>query len=199
MLFLGLGFAARGQINIYLGGSLNGQYNWIRGDEHTFEPGFGGGLSFVYWEYEFWFIKAGLNYSYKSAARLAYPDMFETLIESPEDKVIIDFTEQTLSLPVTVYLRPWEKGNNALLVAGTVEMMSVLKLNQQSEEFGEINLNASEAKTWTKTNLGFGVGYQRKLQKHSYLNLVPSFNLDVRGYRAYTGFMLSVEYILGVY
>ena len=48
-ILLALTFMLQAQINLYLGGNLQGNYSWLRGDEATFEPGFGGGVSFVYW------------------------------------------------------------------------------------------------------------------------------------------------------
>ena len=60
-VFLLISVSAQAQINVYMGGNLQGNYSWIRGDEQTMEPGFGGGFSFVYWEYEYWFLKAGIS------------------------------------------------------------------------------------------------------------------------------------------
>ena len=66
--------AARAQINVFLGGNLQGNYSWIRGDEPVLEAGFGGGFNFVYWEHEYWFLKAGLDYYNRSSTVLEYPD-----------------------------------------------------------------------------------------------------------------------------
>ena len=65
--FMAFSLTAGAQINLYIGGNLQANYSWLRGDEATFEPGFGGGFSFVYWEFEYWFLKAGIDYQYRIA------------------------------------------------------------------------------------------------------------------------------------
>ena len=194
-----LTITAGAQINIYLGGNLQGNYSWLRGDEHTFEPGFGGGFSFVYWEYEYWFIKAGLDYMFKSSSCLHYPEEYDVPINSPDDKINITFSEQAVGVPLTVYFRPYESGSNTLLVTGTLEMMFVTGLKENSEEYGEIVIPGSEIKTRTKTNVGIGVGYQRQLDNHIFLNIIPSFNVDLRAARPYNSFKLTAEILFGIY
>ena len=119
LLFLSA--TAGAQINIYLGGNLQGNYSWMRGDNHTFEPGFGGGFSFVYWEYEYWFLKAGIDYMNKTSSFLEFPEDYGVPINDPGDKVNISFTEQTIGLPLTVYFRPYESGANTLLITGSLK------------------------------------------------------------------------------
>jgi hypothetical protein len=109
-VFFLFSLAAEAQINLYVGGNLQGNLSWLRGDEPTLEPGFGGGFSFVYWEYEYWFLKAGIDYNYKTSAMLDYPDDYGIEPTSPDDKVMITFTEQTLGIPLTIYFRPFERG-----------------------------------------------------------------------------------------
>lgn len=199
LVFLFLAVTAKSQINIYMGGTLQGNYSWIRGDDHTFEPGFGGGFSFVYWEYEYWFLKAGVDYNYKSSSCLDYPEDYGVEITDPDDKINITFTEQTIGVPLTVYLRPYESGANALLVTGSLTMMFVAHLKENSEELGELILKGSDINTRIKTNVGIGVGYQRQLDQHLFLNIVPSYNMDIRAARAFNSFTLTAELIFGVY
>ena len=194
-----LSITAGAQINIYLGGNLQGNYSWIRGDEHTFKPGFGGGLSFVYWEYEYWFLKAGLDYSYKSSSSLEYPEDYGVPIESPDDKIHITFSEQAVGIPLTIYFRPYESGANTLLITGSLKTMFVAHLKENTEEYGELVLNGGEIKNRTKTNVGIGVGYQRQLDQHMFLNIVPCFNVDIRAARAFNSITLTAELIFGVY
>lgn len=197
--FLFISITAGAQINIYMGGSLQGDYSWMRGDEPTFKPGFGGGFSFVYWEYEYWFLKAGLDYNYKSSSSLQYPDDYHVLVNDPEDKVQITYSEQTVGIPLTVYFRPYESGDNTLLITGTLKTMFGVHLKQTSEEYGELKLTGKDIKNRVKTNVGIGVGYQRQLDRHIYLNIVPSFNVDIRGVRAFNSITLTAELIFGVY
>jgi len=200
-LFLPLFFSinASGQINIYLGGNLQGNYSWIRGDERTFQPGFGGGFSFVYWEYEYWFLKAGIDYSYKSSSALELPENFDVPITSPEDRVRITFTEQCIGVPLTVYFRPFESGDNTLLITGSFAMLYVANLKENTEEYGELVLSGNEITTRTKTNVGVGVGYQRQLDQHLFLNIYPSYNMDIRAERAFNTINITAELIFGVY
>ncbi len=194
-----LSFTAVAQINIFLGGNLQGNLSWMRGDNPTYEPGFGGGFSFVYWEYEYWFIKAGLDYNFKSSSRLDYPEDFEVEIDDPDDKLQISYSEQTLGVPLAVYFRPVESGGNSLLITGTLETIFVSRLKESAEELGELVLKGNDVKKRTKTNVGIGVGYQRQLEQHTYLNIYPSFNTDIRADRAFNSVTLNVELIFGVY
>jgi hypothetical protein len=190
---------AGAQINIYLGGNLQGNYSWIRGDEPAFRPGFGGGFSFVYWEYEYWFIKAGLDYAYKSSSCLNYPEDYGVPVADPDDKIRITYNEQSVGIPLTIYFRPYEEGENTLLLTGTLELMYVVRLKESSGEYGELVVTGNEVENRTKTNLGLGVGYQRQLARYTYLNIVPSFNLDLRSNRPFSSINLTAELLFGVY
>jgi hypothetical protein len=197
--FLFLFIVAQAQINIYLGGNLQGNYSWIRGDEPTKEPGFGAGLSFVYWEHEYWFLKSGIDYNHTTSTILEYPDDYGVTPENPNEKFNITFTEQNVGVPITIYFRPYEWGANTLLITGTLKAMIVAQLKESSEEFGDIVLKGDGVKNRVKTNVGLGVGYQRQLDKHTFLNIVPSFNVDLRGDRAFNSLTLTAELIFGVY
>ena len=197
--FLFISAAAGAQINIYLGGNLNGNYSWIRGDESTFQPGFGGGFNFVYWEHEYWFLKAGLDYDYKSSSRLDYPVVYDVPITDPDGKINITYYEQFVGVPLTIYFRPYESGDNTLLITGTLKTMYVIHLKANSEEYGEVVLKGAEMDSRIKTNVGFGVGYQRQLDRNIFLNIVPSFNFDIRSVRAFNSVTLTAELLFGVY
>lgn len=197
--FLMVTSLAGAQINIYLGGNLQGNYSWIRGDENTFKPGFGGGFSFVYWEYEYWFFKAGLNYHYKQSSSLEYPDYYDVEITSPDDRVNLERFEHLIGIPLTIYFRPLESGENTLLLVGSLETMYTLGVRENSAEFGEVSKKGTEIKSRVKTNLGLGVGYQRQLDRHLYLNIYPMFNLDMRAERPFNSVTLTAELLFGVY
>lgn len=189
----------RAQINLFVGGSLQGSMNWLRGTGHTTEAGFGGGLTFVYWEYEYWFLKAGLDYHLKSSAIQDYPVDYNVPIISPDDQVEITYREHSIGLPLTVYFLPLESGGNALLLAGTLRTMYVPRLKEKTEEYGDAMLKGTAIRNRFKTGVGIGVGYQRELDKNMFLNVVPSYQLDLRSNRAYSSVCLTVEYIFGVY
>ncbi len=191
--------AVEAQINIYLGGNLQGNYSWIRGDDPSLRPGFGGGFSFVYWEYDTWFIKAGLDYTYKSSSCLHFPEDYDVPITDPDDKVNITFTEQSVGVPLTAYFIPYQSGANSLLITGSFEMMFVTHLKENTEEFGELILKGNEINTRTKSNVGIGLGYQRQLDNHRYLNIVPSFNVDIRAALPYNSVKITVELLFGIY
>ncbi len=199
LVLLFLAATAGAQINIYVGGNLQGNYSWLREDGHTFKPGFGGGFSFAYWEYEYWFIKAGLDYHYMASSGLRYPDEYDVEPTNSEDKINIEFTEQTLGIPLALYFRPYESGENALLIVGKLETIFVIHLKESSEEFGDVVRKGTEVKSRMKTGLGLGVGYQRQLDRNMYLNVYPSFNLDIRGHRAFNSINLTAEILFGVY
>ena len=199
LVFWMFSLTAAAQINLYVGGNLQANYSWLRGDEHTFEPGFGGGFSFVYWEHEYWFLKAGIDYHYKTSSMLEYPDDYGIEPKSPDDKVMITFAEQSVGIPITFYFRPFEKGANTLLLAGTMQTSIVVGLKENTEEYGELVLKGTQIKARTKTNLGIGVGYQRQLDQHMFLNIVPSFNVDLRSVRAFNSITLTAELIFGIY
>ncbi len=197
--FLFLSVTAGAQINIFLGGNLQGNYSWIRGDEPAFAPGFGGGISFVYWEYEYWFLKAGIDYVHNTSSCLHYPEDYGVPIINPEDKVNITFSEQTIGVPLTIYFRPYESGANSMLITGSLKTLFVTHLKENSEEFGELILKGNDINTRTKTNVGIGVGYQRQLDEHMFFNIVSSYNVDIRAARVFNSFTLTAELIFGIY
>ena len=187
------------QINIYIGGNLQGNYSWIRSQETSFKPGFGGGFSFVYWEYEYWFIKAGIDYHYKASSSYEYPEIFDVTDFGPDDFINVDINEQLVGVPLTVYFRPYESGKDALLITVSLETMFTAHLKANNVEYGEIVLKGTDVKSRTRTNLGVGVGYQRQLDKHTYLNIYPSFNIDVRAQRPFNTINLTAGFLFGVY
>lgn len=199
LVFLIAAVAAQAQINVFLGGNIQANYSWIRGEEPVGEPGFGGGVSFIYWEYEYWFLKAGIDYVYKTSSILDYPDDFGVDPENADDKIRISYMEQTVGIPLTAYFRPWEKGPNSMLITGTLNTLIVTRLKASSEEYGEIILSGETIETRIKTNVGIGVGYQRQLDKHTFLNIIPSYNIDLRGYPAFNSITLTAELIFGIY
>jgi len=198
-IFFLISVSAKAQINVYMGGNLQGNYSWIRGDEPTMEPGFGVGFSFVYWEFEYWFIKAGLDYTNKTSTILDFAEDYGVIPQNPDDKINITFREQAIGVPLTIYFRPYEWDANTILITGTLEAMMAINVKESSEEYGEVVLKASDINTRTKTNLGIGIGYQRQLDEHMFLNIVPSYNIDLRSDRAYNSITLTAELIFGVY
>ena len=199
VLFFLASVSAQAQINIYMGGNLQGNYSWIRGDEYTMEPGFGGGFSLVYWEYEYWFLKTGVDFSYKTSTILEYPDDFGIAPEGPDNKINITYTEQDIGIPLAIYFRPFELGANTLLITGSLNTYYVAHLKASSEEYGDRVLKGTDLHARVKTNLGIGVGYQLQLSRHQFLNIVPSFNIDLRSHKAYNSITLTAELIFGVY
>ena len=199
IVFLLVSVAGQAQINLYLGGNLQANYSWIRGDEASMEPGFGGGIDFIYWEYEYWFLKAGLDYYHKTSSMMDYPDDYGVEPENADDKINITFTEQSIGIPLTVYFRPYEWRANTILLSGSLTTLFVLSLKENSEEYGELVLKGIDLKTRVKTNVGLGVGYQRQLDKHKFLNIIPSYNIDLRGDRAFNSITLTAELIFGIY
>jgi hypothetical protein len=199
LVFLMVSISAGAQINLFMGGHLQANYSSLSGDESAFKPGFGGGFSFVYWEHEYWFMKAGLDYMYRSSSVLDYPYDYGVDVTDPDDKVHITFTEQTVGIPLIFYFRPFEKGADAMLVTGSMQVGIVTGLKENTEEFGELVLKGNQVKSRVKTNLGIGVGYQRQLDKNLFLNIFPSFNLDLRTVRAFHSVTLTAEIIFGVY
>ena len=199
IVFLLVSVAGQAQINVYLGGNLQANYSWIRGGDASMEPGFGGGVNFVYWEYEYWFLKAGLDYYRKTSSMMDYPDDYGVEPENADDKINITFTEQSIGIPLTVYFRPYEWRANTILLSGSLTPLFVLSLKENSEEYGELVLKGIDLKTRVKTNVGLGVGYQRQLDKHKFLNIIPSYNIDLRGDKAFTSITLTAELIFGIY
>ena len=199
ILFLLVSFTARAQINVFMGGNLQGHYSWVRGDEAVMEFGFGGGINFVYWEYEYWFMKAGLDYYNLNSTALDYPDDFGVEPEDAEDKINISYTEHAVGIPLIVYFRPYESRANALLVTGSLTTLFVASLKENYEEYGELVVKGAALKPRIKSRVVIGVGYQRQLDKHIFLNIVPSFNVDLRGHVAFNSISQTTELIFGIY
>jgi len=85
------------------------------------------------------------------------------------------------------------------LITGSLKTMGVVHLKESSDEFGEVVLKGDQIERRVKTSLGAGVGYQRQLEKHTFLNIIPSFNIDLRGDRAFNSITLTAELIFGIY
>jgi hypothetical protein len=187
------------QVTLYMGGDLQGNYAWIRGDEPVMGPGVGGGVSLVYWEHEYWYVKTGINYNHATSTILEYPDDYGVTPENADDKINITYTEQTVGIPMAFYYRPYEWRSNSLLITGSMQMLMVASLKASSEEYGDLMLKGAAAGNRIKANLGIGVGYQRQLDRYLFLNIIPSFNIDLRGEKPYSSIRLTAELLVGVY
>lgn len=197
--FLLITSTAGAQINIFLGGNLQGNYSWIRSEQKSYNPGGGAGFSLVYWEYEYWFIKSGINYTYKSSSSYEYPEIYGDTDYGPDDKINIDFSEQSIGIPLALYFRPYESGDNAMLITGSLELLFVLHQKASNEEYGELTFTGSDIYSRMRTNLGLGVGWQRQLDRNTYLNIYPSFTIDIRADRPFNSINLTAEILFGVY
>jgi hypothetical protein len=85
------------------------------------------------------------------------------------------------------------------LISGTLNTTIVASLKLNSEEYGELIKKGTDVKTRLKSNVGIGVGYQRQLDKHKFLNIIPSYNIDLRGDPAFNSITLTAEFIFGIY
>ena len=199
LFFLLLSVASNAQVNIYLGGNLQGLYSGVRTEQSTYKPGFGAGVSFYYWEFEYWFFKAGFDYTLRSSLITDYPvDFFEGIEDFP---VMVDilYKQQDLSIPLTVYFSVLEDRGNALLLAGILEIGYTTHIPQQNDLLGEIKLTGSHIKNPLKTSVGVGIGYQRQLDRNIFINAVPSFNIELRAPKPFNTIKLTVEVMFGVY
>ena len=99
----------------------------------------------------------------------------------------------------TGFLRPYESGENAMLIIGTLEPMFTVHQKAYNEEYGELVFTGSDIASRLRTNIGIGVGWQRQLARYTYLNLYPSFNFDLRADRPFNSITLTAEILFGVY
>ena len=153
----------------------------------------------MYWEDEYWFLKTGLGYNFRTSSILEFADVFGVAPVGPDDKIRITYEEHVLGVPIAFYFRPLESGGNTLLLTASLNSMIVTGLKASSEEYGEVALKGTDVKYRVKANLGLGVGYQRQLDEHMFLNIVPSFNIDLRGDKTFNSFTITAELIFGVY
>ena len=191
--------ALEAQINSYVGGNLQGLIGSVRSDSSTFKPGFGAGASFYYWEYDFWFFKAGIDYAYKSSSFSDYPFEFGDEYVDYPDRVSIEYFQHDISIPLMIYFSLFEQRGNALLLNGSLEMAFTIASKMTSPDIGEVKLSGSDIKNRLRTSVGLGVGYQRQLDRDLYINIYPSYNIDLRAHRPFRLIKLTAEIMFGVY
>jgi hypothetical protein len=135
----------------------------------------------------------------RSSAVLDYPDDYGIVPEDENDKIHITYLEQTVGIPLTFCFRPIESRGNTMLITGSLNTLVVAGMQLDSEEYGEHRLKGTDIKTRLKSSVGIGIGYQRQLDKNLYLNIVPSYNIDLTGDKAFNSIILSAEVIFGIY
>lgn len=190
---------AKAQINTFVGGNLQGSYSVVRENDASYKPGFGGGLNFYYWEYTYWFIKAGIDYSYKTSSYHDYPDVFgDTYLDYP-DPVDINYIQHDISIPLSAYFPLLERQGNYFILVGTLEMAYAITGKLSNPEIGTLQLKGDDIKNRLRTAIGIGAGYQVQLDKNIYLNAFPSYNIDMRADRPFNSIRLTVEVMFGIY
>jgi hypothetical protein len=86
-----------------------------------------------------------------------------------------------------------------MLLTGSLETLIAVRVKEDSELYGETVLEGTQVDQRIKSCLGLGVGYQRQLDRHMYLNIVPSFKFDLRSDRPFNSINLTAELLFGVY
>ncbi|MBN2698370.1 MAG: hypothetical protein JXR52_06055 [Bacteroidales bacterium] len=191
--------AIHAQINTYLGANIQGLYTGLRMENASYRPGFGTGASIYYWEYDYWFIKAGIDYMYKSSLFPGSPILFDQAPPDPDREIMVDYRQHDVGIPITAYFRLIEQGGNALLLTGTLEMSLALKAVLNAGDYESLVLTGNDIDKPLRTNLGVGAGYQLQINRETYFNIIPSFHLDLRSDRPFNVFKLTVEMMFGVY
>ena len=137
--------------------------------------------------------------SYKSSSTYEYPDIFGEPDFGPEDQINVDILSHSIGIPLTVYIRPYESGKNAILIIGKLETLITLHEKASNEEYGEVVYKGTDIDSQIRTNVGIGVGYQRQLDRYIFLNIYPSFNVDIRANHPFNSITLTAEILFGVY
>ncbi len=187
------------QINTFIGASVTPSFTGVRSDEASFRPGFSTGFTYVYWDFTNWFFKSGLNYSFRSSEILDYPQYFTNVYNNPPVPVRLVYDQRNLAVPLTAYFAFYNRNQNALLVTAGMELLVTTSVTYTHETYGSSTLKRASLDNRFKTQLGLGVGYQRQLTDFLYLNLVPSFYMDIRSDRPFNSIRLTMELIYGIY
>ena len=187
------------QINTFMGVTVSPSLTGVRQTEASYRPGFSAGVSYIYWDFTNWFIKSGLEYTFRSSEILDYPEYFEGVRNDPPVPVHMVFDQKNIMIPLTAYFAFFNKAENALLLTAGMELMVTTSVSYSHDTYGKATLRGDDLDNRFKTHLGIGVGYQRQLSRFLYLNAVPSFYMDVRSDRPFNSIRLTLELIYGVY
>jgi len=190
---------AGAQINTFAGASFTPSFTGVRSDDASFRPGYSAGFSYIYWDFTNWFIKSGINYSFRSSEILDYPEYFTNVYNNPPVPVRMVYDQRSLAVPLTAYFAFYNRNENALLVTAGMELLLTTSVTYTHDTYGSSTLRSADLDNRFKTQLGLGVGYQRELTNFLYLNLVPSFYMDIRSDRPFNTIRLTMELIYGIY
>ncbi|MFC2129311.1 hypothetical protein ACFLQX_00875 [Bacteroidota bacterium] len=187
------------QITSFVGGRVYPTFGKTRVYDGSFALGYGAGFTYVFWEYDAWFIKAGVDFVSRSSNIVDIPRYFEVPLSEELVTVDIHYTQQDIDLPVALYYRLYEQRDNAFIVMGGMDIIYTLRTLYQHDTYGKSIVIGDDNKQ--RINIGFslGAGYQREISNIFFINILPTINLDIRSEKPFTYFGLTVEMIYGIY
>ncbi len=199
VLFLLIVSTGSAQINSFVGAMAFPTIGKTRVYDGSMALGYGGGITYVFWEYKEWFIKSGAEFISRSSMIRDIPRHFE--VPSGSELVLTDvnYQQQDLAIPIAVYYLPYEKKGNAVLVMGGMNVMYSIREKYMHDTYGSVVFSGEDIENEVKIGFTLGAGYQRELSNIMFLNVFPTFNMEIKANKPFTSIGLTVELIYGIY
>lgn len=191
--------AGTAQITSFVGARAYPSYGKTRVYDGSMALGYGAGITYVFWEYNNWFIKTGADFLSRTSTIQDIPRYYEVPRGLELVRTDVLYKQQDISVPIYIYYLPWEKKGNAILVVGGMDVMYTIQTNYEHDTFGSVSFDGADIDNKVKAGFTLGAGYQRELTDIMFLNVYPTINLDIRSDKPFTSFGLTLEWIYGIY
>jgi len=187
------------QVSNYFGGALNSGISKIRKSTASVSYSFGGGFSYVLWEYPEWYLKTGLEFQVLTSGVYEIPKYFDVPSEDAYTRVDMHFSQQEVFLPIMGFFPVFGNKNHSALLCAGMGVSYILSEGYSLEGYDRIRLTGSDIERHYKTGVLAGAGYQRRYSDYLYLNIFPVMHLDLKAIKPFTSFNLTIELVYGAY
>ncbi len=196
---LSIFFTGTSQITSFIGARAYPTIGKTRASNSSMSVGYGAGITYIFWEYEDWFIKTGADYLSRSSQVNELPRYFQVPFGQELQKIDMRYTQNDINIPIAVYYLPYREKGNAVIVMGGMDVMYSMETKYEHEVYGSALFSGEDIDQHIKIGFSFGAGYQREFSDVLFLNVLPTMNLDIRSDKPFISFGLTLEMIYGFY
>ena len=179
----------------YLSGTLNTGISKVREPDSRFNLTYGGQFSYVFWENPGWYLKYGLGFSSQASGIFEYPLLFDVSQEELNKKTDMSYNRMDFYIPLQGFFTFYRYRRESFFALAGLELNYSFREIYTHDEYGKVKVPFDDIDKRIKSAAMIGIGYQKEFSRLQYLNLYPSFSMELRAERPFYAIKLNAEFI----